>query len=408
MHAEVRKVDCSFHVLEITATSDDLEDDVKRAVRKLKGTVQMKGFRPGHVPAHLLKRVYRPELSESVGDTFVEEVFTDLVKESGAYDVLGNYSVDQLEYALDHDLKAELCFNVLPEIDFEALKEVEVKLFSYAAAPEDVERNKRSILRGHSYFRPLEEDEQISADDTVDCTLQELDKATRTVIIGGHSEQAKVDLTDELIEPYLSLRNAVIGSRISDTVYFESVETGDTTVIESLQQQKFFSVLVQDAKRLVLPDLDEEIIESETDGQCSTEDELDEYLTKALNKTGSKVTRQLNTEVIMNVMLGLYPFEIPAGLADAASRESGISIDGAKRWMRWFLIREAVDRQVLRDAEGGDGAAEATGMPEQPPRQDENDPEEHLTQEIRVVDFLAKAFAVNTVPFDGFERWPTQ
>ncbi len=407
MHAEFRKVDCSYHVLEITATSDDLEDDVKRAVRKLKGTVQMKGFRPGHVPANLLKRVYRPELSESVGDTFVEEVFTDLVKESDAYEVLGNYSVDQLEYELDHDLRAELTFNVLPEIDFEALKEVEVQLYTYTVAPEEVKQYKQERLSEYGVHRPLEEGEEIGADDTVDCTLLELDKATRTVIIGGLSEEVEVDFTDELIEPYFSLREAVIGSRAGDTVYFDAVEWEDTVVIETLPRRKFYSVLILEAHRLVIPVLDEEIIQTETDGKCSTEEEFEAHIANVLDEARKGIIAQLNSEVIMNKMRSLYPFDVPAGLADVVSRESGISSDGAKKWMRWFIIREVVDRHVLRDAEGGDVAAEATGMSAEPPPKDDTGPEEILIQEERVVGFLTRTFAVNTVPFGGVEEVPT-
>ena len=62
--------------IKVDVPRDNIEDKLLSKLEELKNTVQLKGFRPGKVPIHHLRKVF--------GQRLMPEIIEDLVKETSA------------------------------------------------------------------------------------------------------------------------------------------------------------------------------------------------------------------------------------------------------------------------------------------------------------------------------------
>ena len=377
MHTEVRKIDLSYHVLEVSATSTDLEEDVKREVRKLKRAVHLKGFRPGHVPHTMVKRLYRSELKDAVTENFLREVFTDMVVESGQYDLPADqYFTESLEYEVDEDLKAELAFNVLPEIDLELLKQAPLPALmpKTECTEADVDR---SLKQKWGEYESLEAGEQTDEFDRITCTIHEVDEETRRVIIGGFSEEFTMHPADGdmLDEPYRTLSEELPGWDVGGTLYFSAPIKTQTVIVEAPSEMNFYSATIIKAQRLKLPDWDDEMIGSLSEGEYHSEAELRTAVAASIQRSRNEERRQYNMMVITDHVCSRLPFQLPESRLEMLRKQDSWSDDMVNIVLKWPLVCAAIHKQL--DTEAAENSKEETD--EEPA---------YSSVDIRVLDFL--------------------
>jgi len=362
MRTNIRQVDISCHVLEISATGQDLKDDVKRAVRELKGQVRINGFRDGHVPTDLLKRIYRTELVETVTHRVADEVFNDLVKESGEYEIRYEPSVDVLEYDLDKDLKVEVAFNVLPEIDLEALRRVSVRWYSSTVSDEEMDAILERERRNHADHRWLNEEDVLELGDWVQCEVQELDPLTRTIIVGGEKQLGSMKLGNAINGVQDALQTAALGGRVGQTINFElgqenedgrlvSLVNTDLPAELGLKSQKdkksqFFVAKILQARREVLPPLDDAFAAMVSEGEHTSVEELRAFYAEEIQADIDRDTEFENAQTIRERMHALFPIRIPRRTLDYLSEQTGWSQADLEEQLQWEILLEAIERYI--------------------------------------------------------------
>ena len=395
MHTEIRQIDSSYHVMEVAATAEELEDDVKRAIRKVSRKTRTKGFRPGHVPVNLVKRLYRSELAELVSVAFIDEVFTDMVSDLPEYDVFGYYLIIEMDYELGQDLRAEVGFNVIPEIDIDALKRHSVPVYFLSIIDNMADYGLQMMLRRNGCQRPMAEGEEIWPTDMVHCSITEVDWDTEIPLIGGHSEEAAVDFLDILDEPYRSLAKAVVGLHVGDTTYFEaSIEESDSELVYVKQQKKCFRVKLLGAERLDFSQLSEGKIREMSEGASSTIKELWTFVAEGLQRKSNQIAMDFTIKALIEKTIELHPFDFPPKLLEVLKVPEE-EYDDLRKALRWVLVCKGMGKQVprLADNKGDDvEVSEDSTQSSDGEEQQTDDLIPSLDQQARVIAFLSEAF----------------
>jgi len=114
MQTTVNKISDVEYELEIKATAEDLSADLDKAIRSQRGSTTMKGFRPGHVPLSLVKRVHGKALAYGVAENAVQKTYETKVLKAEEYEVLGQPTITDLDYEYEGDLRAVVRFGVRP------------------------------------------------------------------------------------------------------------------------------------------------------------------------------------------------------------------------------------------------------------------------------------------------------
>ena len=400
MHTNIRPVDISCHVLEVTASKRDLEDDVNRAVKELKAQVSLKGFRPGRIPNDLLKRIYRDKLTKSVSHSFVEEVFNDLVKDTGEYVLRFEPSYDILDYRLDDDLRAEVTFNVLPDIDIEPLSEITLEWYSYVVTEEDLDNEILKIQRISADQRYLENSHTLEEGDTIRCMVTELDPATRAVLIGrGEPEDIELRIGEPNDELEEALNTAAPGCEVGSPIIFQMGEGTPGSLIQTSpaaqnapkggSSLQLFSAEIYEAYREELPELDDDFVEDVTSGERDSVAGLRAFLGEELQKKYDDVIARHNVYGLRSRMLSLFPIKISHTMLDLLATETGLPQPVVEAEMQWEILREAFETKI-EDGKSDDSGSEGEEEVEMDYNQREN----------RVMSFLKSQMTVQEQEFD--------
>ncbi len=213
-------IDTLNAVLKVQLTPEDYKPQVDDAIRKYKKKASMPGFRPGHVPENLVRKMYGKsvlvdELNRIVADS-VDKFITE-----NKLNVLGNPmpkpdndfemnwdKPENFEFAFDLALAPEVNLSLPPAHTFTAYDvQVEEK-----SIDEEIDKLAR---RFGNYTSP----EVTDTDCSVYGTFREVD-AAGNVLEGGHTHQAFMTINNIANE---TSRAKFYGVKVSDSITFNPV-----------------------------------------------------------------------------------------------------------------------------------------------------------------------------------------
>ena len=90
---------------------------------EIKGTVNLKGFRPGKVPREILKRQFGKAVFNEVLDKVIKDTSTKALEENKIKPA-GQPKLDLKTYGEDKDLEYILSVTVLPKIEVKSLEKI--------------------------------------------------------------------------------------------------------------------------------------------------------------------------------------------------------------------------------------------------------------------------------------------
>ena len=119
---------------------------------EIKGTVNLKGFRPGKVPKEILKRQFGKAIFSEVLDKVLKETSTKALDENKIKPA-GQPKLDLKTYGEDKELEYVLSVTELPKIDIKDI--VNIKFDEYTVKIDESETDKRinEIAKNHPNFK---------------------------------------------------------------------------------------------------------------------------------------------------------------------------------------------------------------------------------------------------------------
>ncbi len=146
-------------VLTIELEKADFQPKVDQAIKNTAKKVAIKGFRPGHAPFGMVKKMYGTQILVDELNKLVGETLTNYIKEN-KIDILGEPlpNEDQETLDLDKELeKATFKFDLGIAPDFEVnLESLAVDSYEIQVADEDVEQTIRNAQQRFGTQEPVE------------------------------------------------------------------------------------------------------------------------------------------------------------------------------------------------------------------------------------------------------------
>ena len=118
MNVNFEKIDQVNGVLTVAFVEDDYKNEVKKQLNKL-GQRPIKGFRPGHVPAALLQRMYGAQVKAEVVDHMLNRTVSDYIINNHIA-ILGEPMIandSAIDIDKDKDFEFKFDIGVAPEFD---------------------------------------------------------------------------------------------------------------------------------------------------------------------------------------------------------------------------------------------------------------------------------------------------
>ncbi|MCY3594086.1 MAG: hypothetical protein F4069_07945 [Rhodothermaceae bacterium] len=406
METFVRETGDMVRVLEIKAEASDLETDVRLAVKKQQSVTVRRGFRPGHVPRKMIRRIHASEIEDIVVQDLVKEVFEDIVIRSDKHDVVGRPREISREYKLEEDLHVQIEFYVLPKIELKDFTEQVLEVPVAEVTGDLVQYLIKIRMAPHLPIRSLNTDEKIGeADlgmfDRITFEYENVDRKTGHVLIGAGDTKTK-----QYFDYATAVRMGPEHLEFGET--FKGYSAGDEFVIEDDEsnsglvrtdsKESNLRVKILEAERYDWPEIDDEWAAKISDDSVNSPKELNGWAQKYLEDSCEKASRRMLEGLVQKRICELHPFSIPVEfLEEINSLEPGALqetptgkqlADMMREQVRWNLLLPAIEERLNSTLPEESSASESAN----------ENAEQEGSSEKKILAELAEQFKIKQIP----------
>lgn len=312
----VNDISQSEREVEITLNYDEIRNEIDDEVKKQSREIQLPGFRKGKVPKSLLKQRYGNALEIEASEKVANARFWQLAKEND-FKPLGQPVMTDLDFNPEKDFKFKVKFEVVPIIDVKDYKNQLIEVPEINVKPEEVEKEIYHILRSNS----INEIDDVVGDDENFLLEVELTRLNENgqPIENTKPEKMQIDLSNENV--HADIKNNAKGKKVGDTFKFhfhdeKTIQNKDGKE-ENITEHFDYEVLINEIKKIKLPELNEELIKKVTKDKISTEDELRKEIEKDIQNYYEQRIEEFTRNKLVSQIIKSNDFTPPASLVES-------------------------------------------------------------------------------------------
>src|ERR1700739_3070261 len=140
--------------LELEIPAEIVQKAVARVAREFPGVARVPGFRPGKAPVTLIRRRFADDIKSEVLQSLVPEQIERAVTEQKMVPVT-RPEVDKMDFAEAGAVKFRATFEVLPDFELGAYKDLEVEVDDLKIEDSDVDKALEELRDGAATFVPV-------------------------------------------------------------------------------------------------------------------------------------------------------------------------------------------------------------------------------------------------------------
>lgn len=410
--------------LQLEVPPEEVERRYEEVVEEYRRKAKIPGFRPGKVPAAVIRQRLGRELWAEVAEEIARRYMQEAIREEG-YRVGGSVRLRLIDYGPSRTLKAEAIFPLMPQVKLRRYKDLPVLLTDAEVTDRDVEEQ-LELLR-HRFARYVESEEPATVNVRLTLKVKEVDPSGLPLVGREEREEVLEFGMDRLgrgsDEQLLGIRKGerrlvkVTGEEqlITRAADPERVLRRGETQGRTADGWVFYQVEAMKVEVPQLPEVGEELAQLVNPQLKSGEDLMDYIRISLMGMVAERVQRALR-EALIQRLIEENPFPLPESLVEETlarvAHDLQVSEEDwprfrdenrsqAERDYRWVLIRDAIaqaegievsDEEVEQEFQR---IAEVTGesIGEVKTRLGEGEALERLRgrlYERRILDFLAQ------------------
>jgi trigger factor len=315
------------------------------------------GFRPGHAPTSVVRTRYKSEIRSEVLRELLPEAVSNAINEH-ALNALGEPNVEldntaALERLGDEPLTIKVGVEVLPDVQLEDYKGLEVNRRKRPITDADVDRMIDSLRDSSASLEPVE-DRASELGDTVTVN------ARGNFVDDPEEEDIKVDDVEVVLGGpgvQQEFTENLTGVRPEETRTFQVEYPADFTSPGLAGKKVEYTTEVTSIRKKELPELDDEWAKS-LGGDFDSVEMLRTKVREDLEARATAESDHLLREEIMKTLVAAHKFEVPESLVanqanfrleTVARQMMGRGIDPRSPELNWENAREEVKAQAEDD-----------------------------------------------------------
>jgi len=152
--------------LSVTITKKEIQKQIDTKLDEIKGTINLKGFRPGKAPKELLKKQFGKALYGEVIEKTLNETTFQALKEKNIKPA-GQPKIDIKSSGEDKDLKFTIEVEKVPEIKKILLNKIEIEKFNVKADKKDLDLRLNQLAESSKKYKDKENAQPAKINDLV-------------------------------------------------------------------------------------------------------------------------------------------------------------------------------------------------------------------------------------------------
>ena len=244
---------------------------------EIKGTVNLKGFRPGKVPREILKRQFGKAIYSEVLDKVLKDTSTKALQENKIKPA-GQPKLDLKTYGEDKDLEYIISVTELPKVDIKSIQNIKFDDYSVKIDPKETDKRIQEIAKSQPSFKDAADNTKALEKDLVvfDYSATVDEKPFK----GGEGKNTQLTLGKDLF--LKGFDKQLVG-----------VKKGDEKIVEAILPENFPEKdLINKKAKFIC-----KILNVKNPDEVKINDEFAKNLgAKDLNDLRSLITKQINDE----------------------------------------------------------------------------------------------------------------
>ena len=251
MTVEIIEVNSCKRNLAVEVPAEEVDQEIDKIAREYARNAKVPGFRPGKIPLSIIRQRYGSSLLQDAGQKIIERTWKSALDEHD-FHPLAEPVVKEVESKPGQPLKFTVEFEVLPNLEVNEYKGLDVTLPSSEVKEEEVDQALENLREQHAEFVPVDGGEACDGQYltlTVEGQFEDGGKPIReddvTLIVGN--PQTNVEFSDNLR-----------GSHAGETRSFEVEYPQDYHRKQFAGKKVQYTVLVKDIKEKRLAELNDD------------------------------------------------------------------------------------------------------------------------------------------------------
>jgi trigger factor len=157
--------------LKVLIDKETMSSYMDEKYEEIKGTVNLKGFRPGKVPKEVLKRQFGKAVFGEVLDKVLKETSTKALEENKIKPA-GQPKLDLKTYGEDKELEYVLSVTELPKVDVKSIESIKFDQYSVKIDNSETDKRIKEIAKNQPSFKDASPDTKAKEGDLVTLDYQ--------------------------------------------------------------------------------------------------------------------------------------------------------------------------------------------------------------------------------------------
>ncbi len=348
MKTEFADVSETQKTLTIEIPSDVVDAEINRIAKGYTKQARIPGFRPGKVPATIVKQRFKDQILHDVMHGLIPRAVEEALQERGIEPV-DTPNIKDVALEEGQPLKFTAAIETVPPFDPGDLSSITLKEHPVTITEEAVDQTLQRIRERAAKFETIDA-RPVTDGDSVVIALDRKEAAGEN----DHHDDVTVEMGAPGNPPGFDAN--LIGLAIGDEKTFSIHFPADYPAEDFRDQDVSYTVKVKDIRRKVLPELDDEFAKDlgEFDSLAALKDRIrtdmqSEAEDNAKRDVRTDLMKQLSQRVSFELPSSLVEREIDRRLEEMARQLMSQKIDPRQAGIDWGQFREA-QREPARDA----------------------------------------------------------
>ncbi len=337
--------------LEIILSAEEFMPEIDREIESARKNIQLKGFRKGHAPVGMIKKMMKPAIEASVAEKLASKYFVE-ISESEKIKPASRAELEEYSFQ-DDTLTMTLSYEIHPEFEIKDFTGYTFVRDIYTITDEDIDKEINLTLKGHATLVPVEEPSELN--DTIIADMEKLD-ASGNVLEGQKIENYHFNL--EYLPKDNPFYTSLLGKKAGEQVIVEIEDKEDK------EETYRYDVAVKEVKRPELPELNDELVQEITKQKFESVDAYRADVRKQIEHYFGNKSEQDLLEAISAKFIEENPVPVPSAMVKSfenmlfenAKRQMGDKLPpgleesrlrtsirpNAEKHARWMLISQKI------------------------------------------------------------------
>ena len=294
----------------ITIPASEIDDRIKAEVKRIAPQVRMPGFRPGKVPANLVRKMHGEQLHAQVVNDTIQSSVDELMKDKGLRPAMQPTVALKDGYDQGKDAEIDVSLEILPEIDTPDVDGIKLERLVVPVDESAIDETLQRIADQNKTFKDAAKTKKAAEGDQV--IIDFVGSIDGVEFEGGKAEDAPLVLGSGTFIP--GFEDQLTG-----------VKTGDEKVVKVTFPEEYqaehlagkdaeFAVTVKAVKTPEDSKIDDEFAKSLG---LESADKLRELVKAQMEQETAGLTRTQMKRQLLDALAAGHDFAVPEGMVDA-------------------------------------------------------------------------------------------